>query len=115
MDHFCDCCRHERRSEFRRINAGCAAVPEACHYLCDVSSRRVAVQMFPQPQQGCGDERLMEMVGRRSGSSGQRELENGEKVGSLGDNEDRLMDVQRIWRRVNRLLLVALCTLLDSA
>lgn len=93
MDHFCDCCRHERRSEFRRINAGCAAVPGACHYLCDVSSRRAAVQMFPQPQQGCGDERLMEMVGRRSGSSGQRELENGEKVGSLGDNEDRLMDV----------------------
>lgn len=62
-------------TEFRRINAGSAAVPEACHYLCDVSSDHAALQMFPLPQQSYSDERLMEMVGRRSGSSGQRELE----------------------------------------
>lgn len=80
MGHFCDCCCFEWRSEFRRINAGSAAVPQACHYLCDVSSDHGALQMFPLPQQSCSDERLMEMVGRRSGSYGKRELENWEKV-----------------------------------
>lgn len=35
----------------------------------------------------------MEMVGRRSASSGQGEFENWEKVNSLGDNEDRFMGV----------------------
>lgn len=58
--------------EPRSINAGCAAVPEACHYLRDVSSEHAALQMFPLPQQSCTDERLMEMVGR-SGLSGHRE------------------------------------------
>lgn len=88
MGHFCACW-----SEFGRISAGSAAVPEACHYLCDVSSDHAALQMFPLPQQSCTDERLMEVVGGRSGSSGQTELENWEKVGSLGDNADRLMKV----------------------
>lgn len=55
--------------ELRSINAGCAAVPEACHYLCDVSSEHAALQMFSLPQQSCTDERLMETVGRRSGLS----------------------------------------------
>lgn len=82
-----------RRSEFSRINAGCAAVPEACHYLCDVSSDHDAPQMFSVPQQGRSEERLMELEGRRSGSYGQRKFGNREKVGSLGDNEDRLMCV----------------------
>lgn len=45
--------------ELRSINAGCAAVPEACHYLCDVSSEHAALQMFSLPQQSCTDERLM--------------------------------------------------------
>lgn len=56
----------------RSINAGCAAVPEACHYLYDVSSGHAALQMFPLPQQSCTDERLMEMVGGRSGSPGEQ-------------------------------------------
>lgn len=59
------------RTEFRRINAGSAAAPEACHYLSDVSSDHAAPQMFPLPEQSCADERLMKMVGRRRGSSGQ--------------------------------------------
>lgn len=59
--------------ELKSINAGCAAVPEACHYLCDVSSEHAALQMFPLPQQSCTDERLMELVGRRSGLSRHRE------------------------------------------
>lgn len=43
-----------------RINAGSAAVPEACHYLCDdVSSDHAALQMFSLPQQSYSDERLM--------------------------------------------------------
>lgn len=54
-----------------RINAGSAAVPKACHYLCDVSSNHVALQMFPLPQQSYSDDRLMEVVGRRNGSLGQ--------------------------------------------
>lgn len=55
----------------RRINAGSAAVPEACHYLSDVSSN----QMFLVPQRSFADDRLMEMVGRRSGSFGQEKQE----------------------------------------
>lgn len=51
-----------------------------------------APQMFFLPEHSNSDERLMEMVGRRSGSSGQRELRNHE-FSSLGDNEDRLMSV----------------------
>lgn len=62
------------------MNAASAAVPEACHYLCDVSSHWAALQMFPQPEQSCSDERLMEIVGRRSGSSGRRELRNWRKL-----------------------------------
>lgn len=54
------------------MNATSAAVPEACHYLCDVSSNCVAPQMLSLPDQSNSDERLMEMVGRRSGSFGQR-------------------------------------------
>lgn len=79
-----------------RINAGSAAVPKACHYLCDVSSDHAALQMFPLPPQSYSDDRLMEVVGRRCGSSGQRELGNWEKVGSLVDNEDRLMGVYNV-------------------
>lgn len=45
MGHCCDFCRYERQSEFRRINAGFAAVPEACHYLCDVSSDHAAADV----------------------------------------------------------------------
>lgn len=62
--------------EFRSINAGSAAVPEACHHLCGVSSEHAALQMFPLPQQSYTDERLMEVVGRRSGSFGHSEFEN---------------------------------------
>lgn len=82
------------RSEFRRINAGSAAVHEACHFMCDVSSDHATLQMFPMPQQSYTGERLMEMVGRK-GSSGQSVLENWEKAGSLGDDDDRLMDVSK--------------------
>lgn len=74
-----------------RINAGSAAVPKACHYLCDVSSDHVALRMFPLPQQSYSDDRLMEVVGRRS--RGREELGNWEKVASLGDNQDRFMIV----------------------
>lgn len=79
--------------DFRSINAGSVAVPEGCHYLCDVLSESAALQMFPLPQQSHNDERLMEVVGRRSGSFGYSELGNWEKVGSLGDDKDRLMGV----------------------
>lgn len=65
--------------DFRSINAGSAAVPEACHYLCDVSSERAALQMFPLSQQSHADERLTEVVGRRSGSFGYSALGNWEK------------------------------------
>ncbi len=77
-------------SEFSRINVGSAAVNEACHYVCDVSSDHAALQMFPEPPQSCTAERLIEMV-RRSSSSGQSEL-----VGRLGDDAEELMYVSNL-------------------
>lgn len=97
MGRFCDCCRYERQIEDKcwlcSCSRGLSLSVGMCHrttlLLCRCSHR-------PQRRAAC-DDRLMEVVGgRRSGSSGQGELGNWEKVGSLGDNEDRLIGVWNV-------------------
>lgn len=44
--------------------------------ICVMCHQTMLLQMFPLPQQSYSDERLMEMVGRKRGSSGQSESAN---------------------------------------